>query len=139
MDVSLAGILDEATVRREVKELEKLENPIKEVKNFLRDHEYAKIVVIVETHATDGKFVWRGEDPLTYEACTLFDVSPHITLNWPILTPTQILKDCIPHDVFKFLSNDPGAPDHKHRSLILNLACGSTVIEDTARHLLLQG
>ena len=51
----------------------------------------------------------------------------------------KILKDCIPKEVYKFISDAEGTPKHKHKTLILNLACGPSVLVDSARHELLQG
>jgi hypothetical protein len=51
----------------------------------------------------------------------------------------QILKDCVPHEVFPFLSDHTKAPNHNHKSIILNLACGASVNATGARHRLLEG
>lgn len=139
MEVSLSGVMKETRVARGVREAEKVANSIDEVKKFLRDHEMAKIVVVVKTHsAENGRFIWRGSGT-TYEGCTLFEASPYIIIYQLVLTHVQILKDCIPPVVFRFLSNAPDAPQHWHRSLIINLACGATVTLGPSRHLLLEG
>ena len=57
----------------------------------------------------------------------------------PLLTFPQILKDCIPEGVFKYISNRTNTPVHHHKSIILNLACGPSVIVDAARDTLLKG
>jgi len=52
----------------------------------------------------------------------------------------QILEDCLPEGVFEtYLSNANGTPDHHHRSLIVNVACGASVCQDGARSELLNG
>ena len=52
---------------------------------------------------------------------------------------TQIVKDCIPKEIRQFLMDGDDTPLHKHRSLILNLACGPTVLVDQSRKTLLTG
>ena len=139
MDVSLTGIQNKTTASKGAK---RVKQPLQEVQQFLSDHETAKIVVIVETHASDnGRFMWCGDDKdkNSYEACTLFEVSCYDVLYRAVLTHVQILRDCIPPPVFALLSNAPDAPNHKHKSLILNLACGATVMQAAPRYLLLEG
>ena len=44
---------------------------------FLKSHPTAKIVFIVDTHSLDnGSFVFKGEDAVSYEACSLYEVDP---------------------------------------------------------------
>jgi hypothetical protein len=44
--------------------------------DFLKEYPAAKIVIIVDTHCLDtGAFVWRGDSPVSYETCTLPEVS----------------------------------------------------------------
>ena len=50
----------------------------------------------------------------------------------------QILKFSIPECVGKYLSDADDMPDHHHRSIILNLACGGTVCTKNTRHSLIQ-
>jgi hypothetical protein len=111
------------------------------ISDFLERYQMAKIVFILDTHCGEnGCFVY-SRDPLGgYKQCSLEEVS-HIPQ--PIFpatnTQTQILKDCCPPVLFQYVSNKPEMPQHTHRSLILNLACGATVNHPTARHLLLNG
>jgi len=54
--------------------------------------------------------------------------------------PSQILEDCLPDGVYEtYVSNAKGTPDHHHKSLIVNLACGASVSMDGARSELLDG
>ena len=44
---------------------------------FLKKHVTAKILFIVDTHSLDnGCFVYAGDSPMTYEACSLLEVGP---------------------------------------------------------------
>lgn len=58
-------------------------------------------------------------------------------LHW--LTYVQILEGCIPNEVYQYLSDAPDAPKHSHESIILNLACGPSVLVAAARQELLEG
>jgi len=78
MDIPLEGLGSETKVVVRAKDaaLEKVKAPIKEVKEFLEKHKTAKIVVIIDTHCLDnGRFVWTGDSPQTYQACPLYSVS----------------------------------------------------------------
>ena len=87
MDVSLTGELEDAKIMQTMKMVKKAKAPIKEVEAFLKEHEAAKIVVIVETHASDnGRFVWRSLGKNSHDACTLYEVSLYITPRQYILT-----------------------------------------------------
>ena len=87
MDVLLTGNLEDAKIMQTMKMVKKAKNPTKEVEAFLNEHKVAKIVVIVETHASDnGRFVWRSLGKNSHDACTLYDVGLHITLRLYILT-----------------------------------------------------
>jgi len=39
----------------------------------------------------------------------------------------EITSESIPYMVYKYLSDSPKSPEHAHKSIILNLACGQTV------------
>jgi len=89
----------------------------------------AKIIIIVDTHCFEaGAFVWRKND--TPEGpgngCTLLKVS---TLHHPTYLVT--LSSTGPKGVFKYVSDAEGAPNHHHNSLILNLACGTSISQVT--------
>ena len=44
---------------------------------FLKAHEMAKILVIIDTHCLDnGAFVWTGASADEYRACSLLEVRP---------------------------------------------------------------
>ena len=101
--------------------------PVKKIRaahGFLEHHETAKIIVVIDTHSLeeDGGFVWAGT-PGAYRGCKL----------------PQLLEDCIPDEVYQYLSSAEDSPDHAHKSLILNLACGSTISKLGSRHKLLEG
>ncbi|KAF9642992.1 hypothetical protein BDM02DRAFT_3192357 [Thelephora ganbajun] len=102
---------------------EEVRDPVAEAKAFLARHSVAKIVIIIDTHCLEnGAFVWTGDSPENYQACTL----------------QEILKDCIPPEIFRYLSaND--TPKHNHRSIVLNLACGASVSQESSHHSLLEG
>ena len=107
---------------------------------FLKIHSTAKIIVVLDTHSlTNGFFVWKGNsEKRDYEACGMLEVSA-MCRYLPLLTLPQILRDCIPEEVFEFISNEDGTPTHQHKSLILNLACGYSVSEDPARFSMMEG
>jgi len=61
--------------------------------NFLKKHKAAKIIVIVDTHCLEnGYFVWTGDSPQDYRACSLLEVSTEL-LSSPFcsLTPSTDL------------------------------------------------
>lgn len=87
--------------------LQKVDTPMKEVKAFLRKYESAKIVVIIDTHCLEnGRFVWTGDSPTTYQACDLHSVS------YSVSHKIQLANT---HEDFKGL--------HSKRSLQVHLRC----------------
>jgi hypothetical protein len=88
MDISLAGVLADTVVINEPmaraeeksksnarKKKPKISLPLGEVDKFLTHYPTAKIVIVVETHCLEnGRFVWTGESPSSYEACSLLEV-----------------------------------------------------------------
>ena len=123
-----------------IKAGEKAEDPYSVVSAFLKQYDTAKIVFIVDTHCGDnGRFVYTGRKPTKYKMCSLKEVAHIITCILQRLICAQILRDCAPPDIFQYLSDESSAPQHTHRSLILNLACGASVTHTVARHLLLEG
>lgn len=110
---------------------------------FLDEHNTAKIVFIVDTHCLEnGFFVYQGDSPNTYNACSLLEVSLPCVHSPPLPdlnTPVQILSQCPPKGIFQYLSNDPKAPKHNHKSIIINLACGASISVAGARTQLLDG
>jgi len=109
---------------------------------FLADFPLARIVVVINTHCSEsGFFLWTGDSKGNFETTPLLPVSTMNALSpsFPCLTPQQILKDCIPSRIFKFLSNATDTPDHSHRAMILNLSCGASIIKDESRHSFLEG
>lgn len=70
--VSLAGRQSDV----ETNGRKKGKDSLKAIKSFLETYSAAKIVIIIETHCIEnGRFVWKGESPTTYEACPLIEVS----------------------------------------------------------------
>jgi hypothetical protein len=71
--------------------------PATQAKKFLHKHPTAKIVIIIDTHCLEnGAFVWNGNSPTSYEACSLYEVSaaynltsspPHLPLDPARLYP----------------------------------------------------
>ena len=52
---------------------------------------------------------------------------------------SQILRDCIPASVYQYVSKDTDAPEHSHKSMIINLACGSTIVDVESRSSITDG
>ncbi|KAF9789555.1 hypothetical protein BJ322DRAFT_1177906 [Thelephora terrestris] len=91
---------------------------------FLEANPYAKIVVIIDTHAAEnGYFVWAKDANGDYQACLLL----------------EILQDCTPKEIFNYMSDAEDAPSHHHKMLIVNLACGASVSLPQPRSELLTG
>ncbi|KAF9781509.1 hypothetical protein BJ322DRAFT_1022923 [Thelephora terrestris] len=91
---------------------------------FLEASPYAKILVIIDTHAAEnGYFVWAKDANGDYQACSLL----------------EILQDCSPKEIFKYMSDAEDAPSHHHKLLIMNLACGASVSLPQPRSELLTG
>jgi len=87
MDISLAGVLADTVVINESmveaaesksktrKKNPKLSLPLDEVDKFLAYYPTAKIIIVLETHCLkNGRFVWTGESPDSYQACSLLEV-----------------------------------------------------------------
>ena len=55
---------------------------------FLKKHHTAKIIVVVDTHSLkeSGAFIWSGNDPTSYVACSMKQVS--ILFLWKQLSLT---------------------------------------------------
>ena len=119
---------------------EAVDDPVKGAADFLKRNKTAKIVVIIDTHSTEnGCFVYNGDAPADYLSCYMLEVGITYHKHSTVLTPWQIIKDCIPAELFKFISNGKKTPKHQHRSLIINLACGSSVTNNLSRSHLLEG
>ena len=77
MDVSLQGSAGTVSNRKKKgKNVARDDNKVvDQVVKFLNDWEAAKIVVILETHCLEnGRFVWKGDKPENYSACSLEEV-----------------------------------------------------------------
>jgi hypothetical protein len=67
IDISLGGVKPPTV--RELKEAGDY------AVEFLQSGLAVKIVVIIDTHCIEnGRFVWRGDSPANYEACSLPEV-----------------------------------------------------------------
>lgn len=56
--------------------LEELMGDLRRALTFLGTHETAKIVVVIDTHCADNGFpMYAGNDSMSYQACSLFEVS----------------------------------------------------------------
>ena len=122
-------------------DLDPSSSPSSTAELFFKRHPTAKIIVVIDTHCIEnGGFVYAGNSPQTFQACLLPEVSVHPDcLRLPRLMGYEIINDCIPREILKFLSNASNTPRHSHKSIIINLACGASVEENLARHHLLQG
>lgn len=118
-------------------------DPFTRAVDLLAHHPAAKIVVIVDTHCLEesGNFIWKGADTTAdFESCCLHEVrtrSPWIAVHPPY--HPQLLSTCIPKPFFRFLSDSSDAPNHNHKSIVLNLACGESIRNDEARFHILDG
>lgn len=104
-------------------------------------HTTAKVVVIIDSHAMDnGYFAWTGTKGGHISACSLLQVrKASLSLCSVLSHPLQLLEDCSPDGIFRYLSNDPVTKPHNHKCLIVNLACGNSILNDHARSELLDG
>ena len=41
--------------------------------------------------------------------------------------------------MYQYVSKDPGAPEHSHKSMIINLTCGSTIVDAESRNSISDG
>lgn len=93
MDVSLEGKLEQTKVFTHANNMCPADDPIQEVTKFLGKHTTAKIIVVIDTHSLEnGRFVYTGDTPGTYEACSLFEVCTQLTTKRSLLLLT-ILTD----------------------------------------------
>ena len=77
MDVSLQGLAGTVSNRKKKgKNVARDNNDVvDQVGKFLDDWEAARIVVILKTHCLEnGRFVWKGDKPENYTACSLKEV-----------------------------------------------------------------
>jgi len=112
--------------------------------DFLENNPTAKIVVVLDTHCLEetGAFIYNGDTPDSYESCHMVHVSISciaVTCGVLYLTCMQIISECIPRGVHKFLSNSEGTPPHNHKSIIFNLACGASIRNAESRYSLFEG
>ena len=108
---------------------------------FLHEFPAAKIIVVIDTYCLDNRpFAYKGDSPETYVGCGLLEVTLTQSKS-ALLTPAQILHDCVPPVGFQYLSNANDTPVriHKHKSLIINLSCGPSISEPISGHSLFQG
>ena len=108
---------------------------------FLKAQATANIVVVIDTHCIEnGFFIYKGDSPENYAACSLLEVSATFpSKSFRISHPWQILKVCTPKGVFRYISSAADTPKHSHKSLILNLACGASASQPGSRAELFRG
>ena len=120
----------------------KAKKDMRATSSFFKEHPTAKMITVIDSHSLDnGFFAWKRTPGGEVEACRLYEVS--IVYLWLLLASIfvflQILRDCMPPLIFEKLTSSPTSKDHHNKSLILNLACGSTVTIPEALHSLLEG
>ena len=118
-----------------------IKSNVSDVITFLAENPTAKIMVIIETHSLEnGRLIWSTKEG-EYQGCFMEDVSIAPVILCPILSLTyvQILRDCIPHEIYNLISDGPETPLHNHKSFILNLSCGASVSDVKSRSTLLEG
>jgi hypothetical protein len=115
-------------------------NPEREALNFLHRYPTAKIIVVLDTHSTEnGAFVYQTNSK-SVDACFMLEVSLINLLSGDqLLIKIQIISECIPKSIYPFISNQEGTPTHHHKTIILNLSCGSSVNMTMAREHLYEG
>lgn len=116
---------------------------LEEIAEFLARHPTAKIIIVLDTHCLgeNGAFIWKGHSAETYLFCRMKEVC-YISIDCgaPNLTHIKIIKDCIPKRIRMYLTSDESeACTHKHKSLILNLACGGSISDAESRYSLFKG
>ena len=81
LEVSLRGLHEPVTLSRDddAKQdvfYEVMDDPIATAVKFMERNETAKIIYVIDTHSLEnGFFVWTGNEPKNYEACSLDEVS----------------------------------------------------------------
>jgi hypothetical protein len=116
---------------------------LEEIAEFLARHPTAKIIIVLDTHclSENGAFIWKGHSTETYLFCCMKEVC-YISIDCgaPNLTRIKIIKDCIPEQIQMYLTSDESkACTHKHKSLILNLACGASISDPESHYSLFKG
>ena len=79
LNIPLEGdVDDEAEEAKEGEpDIREVPDPVVNTKTFLQEHPMAKIVVIINTHCLENRaFVYTGNSPGTYEACSLKTIGP---------------------------------------------------------------
>lgn len=75
MEVSLRRDLSTTSVWNSEVDGRPLKQPLKAAEKFFTEFPQAKIVFVIDTHSLeDGRFLFRGHDPITYESCYLEEV-----------------------------------------------------------------
>ena len=112
---------------------------------FLTEHETAKIIISLDTHCLEetGFLVYSDANPNDLKACNMETVGvvwalyQNACLNANAML--QVLRDCIPYTVYQYITKDRKAPQHAHKSIILNLACGATIGTAQSRQAIFNG
>ena len=76
MEVSLKRDLSKTSVSKSWEKATRgAKSSIKAAEQFLEEFPNAKIVVIIDTHSLeDGRFLWTGKNPTTFQSCYLAEV-----------------------------------------------------------------
>ena len=58
---------------------EELMDLVVEARDFLAKHSLAKILIVIDIHCLEnGAFIWKGNTPVSYQGCSLLEVSLHL-------------------------------------------------------------
>ena len=142
----MLGVKTTAARKKMTKAKLKVLEDIEAAGAFLKNHEAAKIVVVIDTHCLEenGLLVWAdankagqvGASTLEEVGATLVQC-PHSSTDRNM--SLQILVKSIPHTVYQYLSDSSNSPEHGHKSIVLNLACGQTIRSAEARSQIFDG
>ena len=114
---------------------------MQEAVRFLERFKMAKIVIVMDTHSSDnGAFIWKGSssDPSSLRMCYMLEVSIQRAFDVMRLTALQIVSECIPGDIYKYISDKPTV-EQRYQTLIANVTCGSSINHPMARGHLYEG
>jgi len=83
VETSLSNTQDEDPGENE---FYKVTNNTKTAEGFLKAHRTAKIVIVIDTHCIEnGFFIYKGDSPENYAACSLLEVNAlyHLSVSVP--------------------------------------------------------
>lgn len=102
---------------------------MQEAVKFLEHFRMTKIIIVLDTHSVNnGVFIWKGSssDQKSLETCYMLEMSVQHVIDVMCLTSLQIISQCIPADIYKYISDKP-AMEQWHQTLITNVMCGSSI------------